>query len=105
MERKNLLYMGNDNKLYYPSEAMTIGSCHSHFRLEGIEAGDSPSGVREFKLNFDGDPTGIVDVSSQLSDGRSQMEDVWYDLSGRKLTGQPTQKGIYINNGKAVVIE
>ena len=56
-------------------------------------------------MNFDGDPTGIVDVSSQLSDGRSQMEDVWYDLSGRKLSGKPTRKGVYINSGKKVVIE
>ena len=103
MERKNLLYMGNDNKLYYPSEAMTIGSCRGHFRLEGIEAGDLPSGVREFKMNFDGDPTGIVDVRSQMSDGRSQMSDEYYDLQGRKLSGKPTQKGIYIHNGVVVI--
>ena len=26
----------------------------------------------------------------------------WYDLSGRRLNGQPTQKGIFIHNGKKV---
>ena len=29
---------------------------------------------------------------------------VWYNLAGMKLNGQPTERGIYINNGKKVVI-
>ena len=29
----------------------------------------------------------------------------WYDMSGHKLSGKPTQKGIYINNGRKVVIK
>ena len=36
--------------------------------------------------------------------GIKTMSDVWYDLNGRKLTGRPTKKGIYIHNGKKVVI-
>ena len=29
----------------------------------------------------------------------------WYDLKGRKLSGKPTKKGLYIRNGRKVVIE
>ena len=29
----------------------------------------------------------------------------WYDLQGRKLEGKPTKKGVYINNGKIIVIK
>ena len=29
----------------------------------------------------------------------------WYDMNGHKLSGKPTKKGIYINNGKKVVIK
>ena len=29
----------------------------------------------------------------------------WYDMSGHKLSGKPSTKGIYINNGKKVVIK
>ncbi len=29
----------------------------------------------------------------------------WYDMSGHKLSGKPTKKGLYINNGKKVVIK
>jgi hypothetical protein len=28
----------------------------------------------------------------------------WYDLSGRRLAGQPTQHGIYIRNGQKIII-
>ena len=42
------------------------------------------------------DPTGVI----SMEDGRSMMEDVWYDLQGRKLEGQPTQAGVYIYKGK-----
>ncbi len=33
------------------------------------------------------------------------IEHSWFDLSGRKLTGKPTQPGIYINGGRKVVIK
>ena len=33
------------------------------------------------------------------------IEHSWFDLSGRKLTGKPAQPGLYINNGKKVVIK
>ena len=29
----------------------------------------------------------------------------WYDLNGRKLTGKPTQKGVYIRDGEKVTIK
>ena len=29
----------------------------------------------------------------------------WYDLKGRKLQGKPAQKGVYLRNGKTVVIK
>ena len=43
--------------------------------------------------------TGIV--SATLKD----KGDEWYDLDGRKMSGQPTRKGVYIYNNKKVVIK
>ena len=31
--------------------------------------------------------------------------DGWYTLDGKRLSTQPTQKGIYVNNGKKVIIK
>lgn len=33
------------------------------------------------------------------------VDDHWYTLDGRRLSGKPTQRGIYINNGKKYVIK
>lgn len=44
--------------------------------------------------------TGIEEVRWQKSDGRG---DAWYDLSGRRLNGQPTKKGLYIVNGRKLI--
>ena len=45
--------------------------------------------------------TGII----KMEDVRSMMEDVWYTLDGRRLMGQPTQRGIYINKGKKFMVK
>ena len=48
-----------------------------------------------------GGGTGIV----SMEDVRSQMEDVYYTIDGRKVDSKPTQRGIYIVNGKKVVMK
>ncbi len=105
-EDRSLLYLGADNKLYYPDNVMIIGSCRAYFGLKGITASDLSANA--IFMNFDGEnATGIVDTT--IPPGGSQPP-VWrgasgYDLSGRKLSGKPTAKGIYINSGKKVVVK
>ncbi len=43
-------------------------------------------------------------ISASLND-KGQMINEWYDLSGRRLNGKPTAKGVYINNGKKYVVK
>lgn len=31
--------------------------------------------------------------------------DGWYDLQGRRLSAMPSEKGVYINNGRKVIIK
>lgn len=95
------LYLGNGNKLYWPSREMSINSFRAYFQLNGNIA--PSSAVRAFVLNFDGDEeTGIATTNYTDS---TDSDNAWYDLSGRKLSGKPTTKGLYINNGKKVVIK
>ena len=99
------LYLGNGNKLYWPSGAKSINAFRAYFQLNnGITAGNQPnSGVRAFVLNFDGDEeTGIATTNYMDS---TDSDNAWYDLSGRKLSGKPTTKGLYINKGKMIVIK
>ena len=43
-------------------------------------------------------------ISATLNDKVKMINDEWYMLDGRRLTGQPTQRGIYINGGRKVVM-
>ena len=100
---KSVLYLGAGNKLYYPSADMTIGSCRAVFQLKGIEAGDLAQQARAIVLNFgNGETTRISGLSPDPS---PKGEGSWYDLQGRRISGKPTVHGIYINNGKRVVIK
>ena len=47
-----------------------------------------------------GDTTGIMDNRRETI-----TNNYWYTLDGRKLQGKPTQKGVYITNGKKVIIK
>lgn len=94
-----LLYLGAGSTLYYPSAAMSINACRAYFQLNGITAGDTPQQIRAFSLNFGEASTGILDAeaNSTLSS--------WFSLDGRKLSGKPAKKGVYINHGKKIVIK
>ena len=52
----------------------------------------------EGKLKVTGQ-TGISAVSLDEAEGQ------WYDLSGHKLGATPTEKGVYIKNGKKIIIK
>ena len=54
--------------------------------------------TRSLSIGYgDEDTTSIDEVRWQMADGE------WYDLQGRRLDSKPTQKGIYIHNGRKVV--
>ena len=98
-EDKSVLYLGADNTLYYPNADMTIGACHGYFRLKDIGIGDIASAGVNVVLNFDGEASTIDHLPLNID------HEPWYDLSGRKLSGKPTKKGIYIQSGRKIVIE
>lgn len=56
-----------------------------------------------------------ISISGDLGEGTTSLDaslvnseevnSVWYDLNGRRLQGKPSQKGIYIKNGKKIVVK
>ena len=50
------------------------------------------------------DPTGISSVDNSQSATGNEAGD-WYTIDGRKLSGKPAQKGIYIVNGRKVAVK
>ena len=99
-DEKTNLYLGADNKLYYPTASdFTVNAFRGYFQLK---LGDNE--VKAFKLYFgDDEATGIISVHD--SGFTVNGSDAWYTIDGRKLDGKPTQRGIYINNGKKTIIK
>ena len=99
---KSILFLGTNNTVYYPEAGATIAAQRAYFQLEGIRAGnpsDPNSNIKSFVLNFDGKTDGIMTTDIVDKTGS------WFDLNGRKLQHKPTQKGIYVNNGRKVVLK
>jgi predicted outer membrane repeat protein len=98
-----MLYLGADDKLYYPSTAMTIGAFRAFFQLsEGITAGSTGAPAR-IVLNFGSETSGISSVAAGKD--ANTPHGAWYTLDGRRLSGNPKQKGIYVSNGRKVVLQ
>ena len=113
---KHYFYLGGDNMLYWPSAVgFQVRSCRAWFVLKnGLTAGEKKSDVRAISLDFgDGDETtGIVDMEHgtwNIEHGTLNNEHLaggaWYTIDGRKLSGKPTAKGLYIHNGKKRIIK
>lgn len=84
-------YGTNGLGLYHPNK--TTLRANVAFMQAGAQ------GVQGYRLMLDGTTTGIEGVTTPATD----KADVWYDLSGRRVTA-PT-KGIYIQNGRKVVVK
>ena len=109
------LFLGGENTLYWPStEGYTLGACRAYFH---VDLNGGASAVRQFVLNFgddgsaDGSSASGISVVSPATDADGDVRAPrWYDLQGRRVSVAdatrrvPTVKGIYIHNGKKVVI-
>ena len=65
-----------------------------------IKAKTANARVANFGINED-----VVTEVNEVIGVKEVNDDSWYTLDGVKLDKQPTKKGMYINNGKKVVIK
>lgn len=102
--RNDILLLSSGNRLGYAKTDRTIengkalGACRAYFE---IPANGGIQTARQFTLNFgdDEDITGIIEVNTNLTNKTSDA----FDLQGRKV--ENPKKGLYIVNGKKVVIK
>ena len=66
--------------------------------------GNAPASI-PFRRSIDGGE-GTTGISEEVRVKSEEFATApYYDLNGRKLQGKPTQKGVYIQNGKKVVVK
>jgi hypothetical protein len=97
-DRGQYLLLGSDNTLYYAGTGAGIGACRAYFQVPNGSAG-----IKAFNLNIDGsDTTEITDTDCT---DQTDTDNGWWTLSGVRLNGKPTEKGVYLFNGKKVVVQ
>jgi hypothetical protein len=89
-------YMTAGSTLKHTAKDRTLKAFRAYFLFSEIVANQ----VREFILDFgDGETTGITNtIVAHEAEG-------WYTLDGMKMDKQPKHKGVYIKDGKKVVIQ
>ena len=101
-ENKNsILLLAGGNKLGYSKVERTLGSCRAYFDTGSTQA-------HEFIVDFGGEET--TGIGTITNNQYPITDDAWYTLDGRKvspLTSHPSplKKGLYIVNGRKVVIK
>lgn len=87
-------YVLSDNTIYPVGEnAATINPYRAYFQV------DQEGEARALTLFIDGEVTGISELVKMSNEQQGQV----YDLQGRKV--EKTAKGLYIKNGKKVVVK
>ncbi len=66
-----------------------------------LALGSGSSAPLRMVIDDEEETTGVA----SMADGIDDMSDEWYTLDGRKLNSKPTVKGLYIVNGKKVMIK
>ena len=67
--------------------------------IPGTALESTTGDVKGITLVFDEETTSLTPNPSPQGEGS------WYSIDGRKLEGKPTQKGLYINTGRKVLIK
>ena len=69
-----------------------------------LEVASSGSGARQFIGIGGSSETKEIGDTPRLNEKGEMINDNWYTLEGLKLSGEPTKSGIYVRNGKKVIV-
>lgn len=94
-ENKKILILKDDVFVRSKTGTIAAGKCY-------LELASSAYPSLSPKLTLGPNTTSIEQPINVVTNSGN---DVWYTLDGRKMQGMPTQKGIYITNGKKIIIK
>ena len=94
-------YVCNGKEFIKVRGAGTLAANKAYLKVTG----NAPASI-PFRRSIDGNGEGTTGIDNvNANDNLNDNEATWYDLGGRKLNGKPAQKGIYIKNGRKVVVK
>ena len=97
--KNEIIMMATQNNLGYSQTTRQLKCFRCHFY---VPANDGELSARSIVVDF-GD--GVTTEIGTINNNRETIaNNQWYTLDGRKLTGKPTTKGVYIHNGRKEVV-
>lgn len=99
-----ILADGSDGINWYKlkEDSYTLKANSAYLKLTPAEVANLGAGARGLGMIFDDGTTAIHALQSSTMETENGA---WYTLQGLRLDKQPTTKGIYIHNGRKVVIK
>lgn len=96
---ENSLFL-NGNKFYYSAGKTKMKAFRAYFTLQDVLTEVSAAGAR-IMMSFDDETTDVKHVTFNIKQNTGE----WYTLDGRKLDKKPTAKGVYVKDGRKIVIK
>ena len=101
------IYMLNANG-FYRAASGTLPARRCYIVRKSTDPALPPSSAPSYLdivIGDDNQTTGIIKIDDIETNDAPSGNDIWYSLDGHRLQGKPTVKGIYIHNGRKVVVK
>ena len=94
----SIFCLGENNTFCYPQQGAAISACSAYFVLQSVTR------VNRVVWNLGEGDAYVTSVGNPALPSPSVRPDDWFDVSGRRLQGRPTDRGVYLNKGRKVVV-
>ena len=108
----NLEGSGTEEKIgFYRAQPGELGANKAYLNLDNVTSSSAKLVLFSFFDDEEEDihngiTTGIEDATHQMDNGQWTKDNAeWYNLNGQKLNGMPSSSGLYIVNGKKVLVK
>ena len=88
----------------YPEGSVFVANYREIHPFEAYTVHEGNSPAPRFVPINDINGGNMTGIDASLVNSEEVDSEKWYDLNGRKLQKKPTQKGVYLLNGRKVVM-
>ena len=100
---KNVYVLNDEGTAFSLKSSVEVLPFTSFFMIS--KRGYSPASTVSFSYDGSREAEGITAIDTPEAQDSQLIPAQWYTLEGQKLNGVPTRKGIYLRNGKKVMVK